>query len=99
VTERMQVYEYSDPEAYRETQIKRSQSKFGLCKVYMEDVVRYRQWLSLDLVRGATGPGPKLQPILCLGVRSGAELDLFRTAFFGSLMRLPPVQQLACRLA
>jgi len=99
VTDRIQVWEYSDREAYLETQIKRSQSKFGYCKVYLEDVVRYRQLLSVDLLRRAyAGPGLNLQPILCLGVRSGAEVDLFRAVFFGPLMRLPLVQQLACHL-
>ena len=97
--DRVRVYEYKERQEYINIQIGRSKSKFSYCKVYFLDVVRYRRLLNLHaLSERAAVSNLEFHPILCLGVRSGAELDLFRAAFLGPLMRLPLVQQIACRL-
>ena len=64
---------------YLNTQIQRSENKFGYCKVSVDDVVKYRR-----LVERASGaPAVRCGPVLCLGTRNGREVDLFRTAWFG----------------
>ena len=89
-------YPYADRSEYFETQIRRFTPKFGYCKVYLADVLRYRQLLLHD--RHALASPAGLAPILCLGVRSGAEIDLFRAGFFSPLVRLPWARTLATRL-
>lgn len=67
---------------YVATQVARSRSKFRYCKVSIHDVLRYRVVLGRDrTLRRATAP---LGPVLCLGTRSGREIDLFRVGFFGA---------------
>jgi len=66
-------------EEYINVQINRSKSKFSFCKVFFEDVEKYYQILLKDAeVNAAQLTGP----ILCLGTRSGREIDLFRGKFF-----------------
>lgn len=62
----------ADRGEYEAAQITRSRAKFALCNVAAEDVVRYRRRFP-----DASGP------VLCLGVRNGAELDHFRAVFSG----------------
>ena len=93
----MKLFKYAKRSDYFDSQIARSQKKAEYCKVYFSDVIRYRKLIALD----QSGPNSKRLPvkkiekILCLGVRSGAEVDIFRTVFFGPLMRLMPVQSYA----
>jgi SAM-dependent methyltransferase len=70
---------------YVDTQIARSRSKVRYCKVSIRDVLRYRVVLLRDraLRRAPGGPGP----VLCLGTRSGREVDLFRVGLFGGRLR------------
>lgn len=69
---------------YIKTQIVRSETKFHYCKVSTHDVVKYRKVIFEDMTgRGET---PDVGPILCLGTRSGREVDLFRTQFYGAKM-------------
>jgi hypothetical protein len=70
-----------DRRAYFDTQIDRSNSKFSFCKVAIDDVAAYRAVIVGDLVRRR--PGQAIGPLLCLGTRSGREVDLFRVGFFG----------------
>lgn len=95
----MKLFEYKTRDDYVKTQIERSRKKMGYCKVYFSDVIRFRQLIELDRYgHGAAGSGrPAIKNILCLGVRSGAEVDLFRAAFFGPLLRLKRVQNYARR--
>ena len=73
----MKIFEQrQDREVYLNTQVERSRVKFGYCNTSINDTVRYRK-----LLRDA---GPLPGPILCLGTRNGREIDVFRTAFFGS---------------
>jgi hypothetical protein len=70
---------------YVDTQIARSRSKFRYCKVSIHDVLRYRVVLLRDrVVRKEEG---NLGPVLCLGTRSGREIDLFRVGLFGGRLR------------
>ncbi len=89
----MKQYQYKNREEYLDAQVIRSRNKFGYCKVYFTDLVRYKRLIGLHQAR-------QQQPaisgsILCLGVRSGAEVDMFRAAFYGPLMRLQMVQEFA----
>lgn len=76
----MQVFRVHDRSEYLRTQITRSNSKFDFCKASIHDVTRYRQTLAAHAASPGQPPGG---PILCLGVRSGREVDLFRIGFFG----------------
>jgi|GEM_PF-1261298 len=69
-------------EEYLSTQIARSEAKFEYCKVSIKDPLKYCRLLAQDL--SAPGRGALQGPILCLGTRNGREVDLFRSAFFGS---------------
>lgn len=89
----MKQYKYESREEYLDVQVTRSQNKFEYCKVYFSDLVRYKRllelhqaWHQLPRISGA---------ILCLGVRSGAEVDMFRSTFCGPLMNLTAVQNYA----
>lgn len=85
----MKLYKYSNRDEYIKTQIKRSQAKLGFCKVFFQDILRYKQVIDIDLLqRGYEKPGLLLQPILCLGVRSGAEVDMFRAVFLAPFLRM-----------
>ena len=77
-TKRMKVYSLQSRPDYLNTQIKRSRQKFGYCKVSAKDPLHYFRIINhychyhgLEGVRG---------PVLCLGVRNGREVDLFRAA-------------------
>lgn len=85
-------FRYLDRDEYLRAQIARSRQKFGYCKVYFEDVLRYRDLIRADMRhRGRVYSTP--DPILCLGVRSGAEVDIFRSVFFAPLVKLGLVQR------
>ncbi len=85
-------FHYSNRKEYLQAQIERSRQKFGYCKVYFEDVLRYRELLGVDVERRGR-EASAISPILCLGVRSGAEVDIFRSVFLSPLMRLKLVQE------
>jgi hypothetical protein len=89
----MKLYEYQSREEYVGEQIVRSQKKFGFCKVYFGDIIRYRKMIELDSLGQAV-----TYPILTLGVRSGAEVDIFRAGFFGPLLTLPAIQHRVSRI-
>jgi len=95
----MKLFKYKNREDYINTQIERSQEKSGYCKVYFSDVIRYRNLLALDRYGHGAHPQSRHRSnrILCLGVRSGAEVDLFRAAFFAPSFRLRVVQEYARR--
>jgi len=88
----MKVHKYDSRDEYLRVQIEHSEQKYGLCKVWIADVIRYRE--VLEDVR----PERAIRRILCLGVRSGAEVDLFRAVFFGPLFKLAITRRLATRL-
>ncbi|MBX3048310.1 MAG: class I SAM-dependent methyltransferase [Anaerolineales bacterium] len=91
----MKQYRYKNREEYIDAQVVRSRNKFGYCKVYFTDLVRYKRLLSLHQTRQQQ---PSISgAILCLGVRSGAEVDMFRATFYGPLMRLHTMQEIARR--
>lgn len=92
----MKQYRYKNREEYIDAQVVRSRNKFGYCKVYFTDLVRYKRLLSLH--QTSQQQLPISGPILCLGVRSGAEVDMFRATFFGPLMKLRTVQAIARRV-
>lgn len=95
----LKVYQYDNRQEYIDIQVKRSRDKFGLCKVFARDILRYRDLLAWDYFREAekqplrSAWRPKR--ILCLGVRSGAENDLFRMGFFAPLLRSDMLARLA----
>jgi len=92
----MKLYEYKTRDEYIQNQIERSREKSEYCKVYFADVIRYKQLLLADLkANGASSSESALSPILCLGVRSGAEVDIFRAVFLGLLLRHKWFQTLA----
>jgi hypothetical protein len=94
----VKLYKYRHREEYVDEQVVRSQKKFGYCKVFIDDIFRYRQVLQMDAARRGPGGGKaSLYPVLALGVRSGAEVDLFRAGFFGPLLRLGFLQSMAAR--
>jgi hypothetical protein len=70
---------------YLDTQIARSRSKFRYCKVSLRDVLRYHDVVSRD--RALRGERGSAGPVLCLGTRSGREVDLFRLSFFAGTVR------------
>ena len=70
---------------YLDTQVARSRSKFRYCKVSLHDVLRYRVILARD--RRLQGDRHRPGPVLCLGTRSGREVDLFRVGLFGGALR------------
>lgn len=77
----MEVYsQKQERQEYIKAQVRRSNIKFSYCKVFYKDVVRYHNILLEDIK--ASGKGLK-GPILCLGTRSGREIDLFRIRFAG----------------
>lgn len=83
----MKQYSYRNRKEYLRTQIERSQAKMDYCKVFFSDVFRYRRMLLDDFKkRGINDPRSEIRSILCLGVRSGAEVDMFRAAFFSRLL-------------
>src|SRR3989304_9995951 len=94
----MKLHEYKTREEYGAIQIERPREKTQYCKVFFSDAIRYKQLLRVHLAaQHATRAVKPLSPILCLGVRSGAEVDLFRSVFFGPLLNFKWVRQLAVR--
>lgn len=89
-------FHYADRKEYLQTQIARSQQKFGYCKVFFEDVLRYRELIRADQRRLGLSEEPPF-PILCLGVRSGAEVEIFRSVFLSPLMRIKQIQKAIIR--
>lgn len=94
----MKQHQYRSREDYIRTQVLRSQAKMGYCKVFFADILRYRRLLSDDAAnRGERNLAGSIEPILCLGVRSGSEVDMFRAAFFSPLLASPFLQALLIR--
>ncbi len=95
----IKVRQYENRKEYIDIQVERSRKKFGMCKVFMRDILRYRELLAWDYSREAGNQrlrsAWKPRRILCLGVRSGAENDLFRAGFFGPLLRSQTIARLA----
>lgn len=95
----MKTYKYKNREEYLSTQTVRSQQKATYCKVYFSDVIRYKSLLTMDAqtrrLRGLKTSN--WSPILCLGVRTGAEVDIFRSVFLGPLLKFAPVQRFAIK--
>ncbi|MEX2160722.1 MAG: hypothetical protein WD751_02315 [Anaerolineales bacterium] len=88
----MSLYKYESREEYLRAQISRSRKKSAYCKVFFRDVIRYRQLLKMGQKHAET-----FDPILCLGVRTGAEVNLFRSTFFGPLMKFAAIRAIAIR--
>lgn len=93
----MKLHNYTNRAEYLETQIDRSRNKMGYCKVFFRDIFRYQFLLALDQPSELFDANKRWQPqnIVCLGVRAGAEVDLFRAAYWAPLLRLKWLQQLA----
>ena len=73
-----------DRATYVAAQLSRG-SKFAYCKVSSRDV---RQYLAISCRDKALHEDlAPVGPILCLGVRNGREVDLFRIALTGSWFR------------
>jgi SAM-dependent methyltransferase len=81
-----QQFSYENRQEYVSAQIVRSRNKFGYCKVFFADVARYKQLIEMDILKAGKN-GRVIRSILCLGVRSGAENDIFRSVFYSPLMR------------
>jgi SAM-dependent methyltransferase len=84
----LEIHEYKNRQEYIDKQVERSRNKFSLCKVYFRDVIRYRHMLGWDQRK----PNWKPNRILCLGVRSGGEVEIFRSVFYSPLFDLQAVQ-------
>lgn len=80
-------FQYSARQEYLQAQIARSKQKFGYCKVFFDDILRYRKLIETDMGRRSLRIF-KPVPILCLGVRSGAEVDIFRCVFLAPFFNL-----------
>ncbi len=85
-------FHYTNRREYLDVQIARSQKKFGYCKVFFEDVLRYQMFIENDMKKRGQNV-LNISPILCLGVRSGAEVDVFRAVFLSPLMKSRVVQK------
>ena len=84
----MEQHTYTSRQEYLDSQVIRSQRKMEYCKVYFYDLFRYQQLIHDDLLtKNKQVSSQDMQPILCLGVRSGAEVDMFRSVFFGPLLK------------
>ena len=77
-------------EDYLRVQIKRSDAKLGYCRVSMVDAIGI-----VGLIRELPGWTPG--PTLCLGTRSGREIDLLRIAQWSSPIHRALVQRLEIR--
>lgn len=92
MAEKIELHEYDSREEYVDIQVERSQKKFKYCKVYFADIFRYRQLIIWDKIR-RNEKLKKNPDILCLGVRYGAEVDMFRTVFHSQLASSSWVQK------
>jgi hypothetical protein len=72
----------ADRAAYEAEQLRKS-TKWGYCKTAFADVRRYLDLIAHD--RAERQDFSRLGPIVCLGVRNGREVDLFRIARRGSM--------------
>lgn len=75
----MKIYQYKNREEYLSEQVVRYRHKHRFCKVFFADLFRYH-----DLLKDLRKP---IESILCLGVRTGAEVDMFRAVFFSPFLR------------
>lgn len=76
----MRIFEMKQTkDDYFRTQIERSRGKFKYCKVSVSCVSRWR-----EVIQKAQKNNIIEGPVLCLGVRNGREVDIFRVIFFGS---------------
>ncbi len=71
-------------EEYFQTQIKRSQVKYGYSKVSVNDTLRYirliKKYNRLENLKNT------LTPLICMGTRNGREADLFRFSLNHSMI-------------
>jgi hypothetical protein len=81
----VEVLRSGSRDAYERVQIAASSSKMGYCKFSYRDAVQYLAVIRADKNerRDLTDVGP----IVALGVRNGREVDCFRIAKRGSLVR------------
>lgn len=80
----MKIHSSQPRSEYLDTQIQRSRRKFSYCKVSARDPLAYFNIISRYSRRHNL---PKsVGPVLCLGVRNGREVDLFRTALVSPLV-------------
>lgn len=81
----MKVFEAQETRAeYFQAQITHADRKFRYSKVSTQDVRKYYHIITRD--KAARQDASAIGPIVCLGVRNGREVDLFRVQFFGLRM-------------
>tara|TARA_B100000809_G_scaffold265507_1_gene324551 strand:+ start:1090 stop:1788 length:699 start_codon:yes stop_codon:yes gene_type:complete len=81
----MEHKQYETREEYKNRQINASVNKLSYCKTSYRDVHRY-----LEIIRSNKreySEQLKIGPVVCLGVRNGREVDLFRVALLSGWMR------------
>jgi hypothetical protein len=87
--------QYEDRAAYEARQITASTGKFSYCKFGYADASSYVAIVQCDRARRRdTAP---LGRVVCLGVRNGREVDLFRTVLRGNVLQRAAVQALEFR--
>lgn len=91
----MEYLEPANRAAYEAEQLRKA-TKFGYCKTSWRDVAHYFGVVRHDL-RQRRQSDASLGPIVCLGVRNGREVDLFRVALRGSRVRQWATQYLERR--
>ena len=77
----MDYFKHATRNSYLTSQLKASTEKFSYCKVSYTDAVKYVTLTNAD--KSSRKELPEFGPILCLGVRNGREVDLFRIANSG----------------
>jgi len=91
----VEYIQYEDRAAYEARQIAASTGKIGYCKVSYRDPEKYVAILRND--KAHRKDAAPVGPVLCLGVRNGREVDLFRVALTGSPIRRALVRALERR--
>lgn len=76
---------FEDRVSYEARQVQASRNKFKYCKFSYRDAEKYMDIVASD--KRDRGDGSPTGPVLCLGVRGGREVDLFRTVLHGSVWR------------
>ena len=77
--------QYEEREEYKARQIAASVSKFSYCKTSYRDVERHLKIIRRD--RRERSDSGKIGPVVCLGVRNGREVDLFRIGLSSGVLR------------
>ncbi len=81
----MEHQTFEDRSSYEARQIEASRNKFKYCKFSCRDAEKYVSIVRAD--KRDRGDQTPIGPVLCLGVRGGREVDLFRTVLRGSRLR------------